>query len=164
MTSAPWEHLTDPAVVQERAQRVVRGEWPFGAGALLGPEWQEVIEALKAGDEEAIEPAIVFLEVDPYCLWTGFEKERLYGILARTQLGANDADRLRAFLLRRCAEKRCRHEFRKLRGLARALATADFLSALQALPRSTDDKDRRAEDQFLAAVAAGVDAQARVRC
>jgi hypothetical protein len=159
MTSASWGHLTDPAVVQERTQRVVRGEWPFGAGSLLGPEWHEVVEALRPGDEQAVEPAIVFLEVDPYCAWSGFEKERLYRFLARAPLTEDDADRLRAFVLRRCAEKRYRREFRKLRALARAVATAEFLRDLRALPRSTDAGDHRAEDEFLDAVAAAVGAQ-----
>ena len=149
-----WGDLTDPAVVAARAAvaGAAGARWPEVA-KLLTPRWADAMAALKAGDASAIEPAIVFLEVDPYCLFSGYEKERLYGHLSHVTLSDHQADRLRAFVLRRCRERRYRHELRKLRVLARAIATPDFVRDLNDLPRSTVEPDRLAEERFLASVA-----------
>ena len=151
----PWGDLCDPVTVADRAEVAAQGDWR----ALLTPEWNAAMDALAAGDPAAVEPAIVFLEVDPYSSATGYDKERLYGHLSHVELTSAQAERLRAFVLRRCREKRYRHELRKLRVLARAVATPAFLDALRAIPRSTDARDAATEEAFIASVSDAVRAR-----
>ena len=68
--------------------------------ALYSPGWEQTIDALRAGDGAAIEPAIVFLEADPSCFRSGYEKERLCPLLSRAELSAAQRDRLLAVAAR----------------------------------------------------------------
>ena len=81
-----------------------------------------MMRLLKAGDVSVVDEAIDFLEADLDDLFAGYERERIYGHLAHYDLTDAQADRLRRFVLSRCRGKRRRHEFRKLRVLARSRA------------------------------------------
>jgi hypothetical protein len=147
-----WGGLVDPAVVAGNARAAAAaGANRAAAAALFSPEWEAAVDALRRGDADAVEPAVVFLEVDPFCLFSGYEKERLYGYLSHVSLTDDQADRLRRFVLRRCREKRYRHELRRLRVLARAIATPELMAELRALPRSAEP-DGSAEEAFLRSV------------
>ena len=115
-----------------------------------------MMRLLKAGDVSVVDEAIDFLEADLDDLFAGYERERIYGHLAHYDLTDAQADRLRRFGLSRCRGKRRRHEFRKLRVLARSLATASWVAELRSLPRSEDATDREAEEQFIESVAQAV--------
>src|SRR3954471_18409932 len=91
------------------------------------PRWNALISALRDRDQRAVEAAVTFLEADPYFCFSGYEKERLYGHLSHVPLSESHGARLCAFVLRRCREKRYRHEFRKLRVLARAVCTPELM-------------------------------------
>jgi hypothetical protein len=143
----PWAALEDPAVERGWAARGYDG----GFRLFYLPEWTALKDALRRGDPRAAEAAVVFLEVDPYVVFSGYEKEQIFVHLARMRLSEAHRERLRAFVLRRCAEKRYRRELRKLTVLARTLATPEFVAELRSLPRSAGP-DAIAEEAFLLSV------------
>jgi hypothetical protein len=55
---------------------IPRGEWDT-------PEFWKMVEELRGGDRSAIEPALAFLEDDPWTFGSGRAKERVVRILAR---------------------------------------------------------------------------------
>jgi hypothetical protein len=147
----PWAVLEDPAVARGWQAR----GYEVGFRMFYLPEWTAFKDALRQGDPRAVEAAVVFLEADPYFVFSGYEKEQLFGYLARVRLSDAHAERLRAFVLTRCAEKRYRRELRKLGVLARAVATPEFVAKLRSLPRS-DGPDVIAEEAFLQSVEAAL--------
>lgn len=134
----------------ERRRSVASPRHPEVLGAL-----DALVVAVRSGDPAAIEPAVVVLEVDPVFSRSGYAKEKLMRALAQASIGPDHAARLRAVVLRRCRARWPRHEMRALRSLARAVATPDLLVSLRALPPGPE-RDRPAEDAFVAAVAAAL--------
>jgi hypothetical protein len=54
--------------------------------AMYSPDWHELVESLRHGDQRAVQAAVVFLDVDAHCHRSGYEKERLCRYLARIPL------------------------------------------------------------------------------
>ena len=63
--------------------------------ALYTPEWEATLEALDEGDAPgAVEAAIDFLTADPRCFRSGYQKEKVCGLLARASLTEGQRERL----------------------------------------------------------------------
>jgi hypothetical protein len=54
------------------------------------PLWVEVKAALRRGERTACEAALVFLEVDPWCFRSGYEKADLMKGVAHLELSAGE--------------------------------------------------------------------------
>jgi hypothetical protein len=65
-----------------------------GMKALYSSEWHDVVAALRDGEAWAIEPAVYFLQADPRCHRSGYEKERLCRYLSRLTLSEPERRRL----------------------------------------------------------------------
>ena len=103
------------------------------------------------GDKQAIESAIVFLEVDPWVFRSGYHKKRLLDRLARTKLEETDKQRLRTVIVRTTA-RGPRMEFHHTLRLAHHLRSAAFAAELHRA-RAEAPPDRRKEfDLILGAV------------
>lgn len=63
------------------------------------PDWSTVVAELQNGDTDAVEPAIVFLEADPRCFRSGYEKEQLCRFLGRAKLTTRQRRRLLAVVV-----------------------------------------------------------------
>lgn len=57
-------------------------------------------EQVRRGEHDAIEQAVVFLEADPWYHGSGYEKEKLYRLLARHELAPDQQTRMDAVVLR----------------------------------------------------------------
>jgi hypothetical protein len=134
----------------ERRRSVAWPRHPEVLGAL-----DALVVAVRSGDPAAIEPAVVVLEVDPVFSRSGYAKEKLMRALAQVPLDPEPAARLRVVVVRRCRARWPRHELRALRSRARAVADPDLLAELRALPPGPE-RDRPAEEAFVAAVAAAL--------
>jgi hypothetical protein len=145
--------LADARVVAATAERLARDR-TWTALVEVHDAIAELIAAVRAGDPDAIEPAVVVLEVDPMFFRSGYSKEKLMRALAQVPVGPGHAERLRTVVVRRCRARGPRHELRALRSLARAVATPGLVADLRALPPGPPG-DREAEETFIAAVAAG---------
>lgn len=94
------------------------------------PEFQDAFERLRQGDRNAIEPAVSFLEADPYSFRSGYIKADLIRFLKRMDLDPEFRQRLRGVLLE-VVEAQPRREFREYCRLATALDTPELRSALR---------------------------------
>jgi hypothetical protein len=112
-------------------------EWHEAMGLLYSPDFQESLERLRLGEADAIEPAIVFLEVDPWAFRTGYAKETILRYLKRATLDADQARRVRAVVLH-AVDVGDRREFRGYCKLARRVVDDAFRSDLLTRMRSTD--------------------------
>ena len=112
-------------------------EWHEAMGLLYSPDFQESLERLRLGEADAIEPAIVFLEVDPWAFRTGYAKETILRYLKRATLDADQASRVRAVVLH-AVDVGDRREFRGYCKLARRVVDDTFRSNLLTRMRSTD--------------------------
>jgi hypothetical protein len=63
--------------------------------SLYSPDWRQIVEDLRLGDPTAVEPAVVFLEADPRCHRSGYQKETLCRFLSRIDPAPEMALRLR---------------------------------------------------------------------
>jgi hypothetical protein len=70
-------------------------EWHEAMALLYPKEFWDGLERLRTGDRTAIEPAITFLEVDPWCFRSGYAKETILRFLKRADLSDEQAGRLR---------------------------------------------------------------------
>ena len=86
--------------------------------------------ALKASSRDAIEQAILYLEVDPWYFRSGYLKDRLIRGLKRANLKEKDRDRLRNVIWN-VVMGRNRTEFRRYCGLAALIVTEDFRRMLE---------------------------------
>lgn len=81
------------------------------------PLWGEVKAALRRGDRTACEAALVFLEVDPWCFRSGYEKADLMKGVAHLEPSTGDQERVRRVVLHVIRQTH-RREFPRLVGLA----------------------------------------------
>lgn len=58
-----------------------------------------MIERLAAGESDALEPALVFLEADPWCFRSGYAKERIAELLSRHHPDLGQQARIERVLL-----------------------------------------------------------------
>jgi hypothetical protein len=92
--------------------------------ALYGPLY-EAMDRLAAGDQPAVEMAVTFLELDPYCFRSGYLKADLIRSLVRVELPAEHASRLRDVVLA-AVDGFDRRESRSYCRLARKVATPEL--------------------------------------
>lgn len=97
----------------------------------------ETRQAMHAGDREALESAICFLEVDPYYFRSGYLKEILLRELKRAPLKRHDRARLQMVLIN-AVRKPSRREFPAYLGLLQKVWTPDFEAQLLHEAEKTD--------------------------
>ncbi len=92
----------------------------------------EALAALAAGEPDALEYALCFLEEHPFCPDSGFALRDIARALRRSPMPPAAAARVRTALLAIVAQP-ARDEMKHLRQLALAVADEEFLLALDAL-------------------------------
>jgi hypothetical protein len=112
-------------------------EWHEAMALLYPKEFWDGIERLRRGDAAAIEPAITFLEVDPWCFRSGYAKETILRFLKRADLSVEQSARLRAVILA-AVDVGDRREFRGHSKLARHVVDDGLRMALLERLRSSD--------------------------
>ena len=103
--------------------------------------WRDT-RALAAGDTAAIEPALTFLESDPWCFRSGYVKAELMRYLSRVDLTARQQERCEQILLH-LVEVGDRREFGYACRLARAINSRTLRAALKRRLNSLDRSVRR---------------------
>lgn len=153
ITLAFEQRIADPAAHGED------GFWttgPWAAWKRLAPDEERV----RAGDGEAIEHAIVYLEADPWCFRSGYQKERLFRLLARHELAPDQQARMDAVVLR--LTQTGRREFLEALRYVRRRRGPGLKPALRQLLSSPDDAvATRALRMLLAARRPRLDPEAR---
>lgn len=119
--------------------------------ALYSDVWHEIVLELQAGDADAVEPAIVFLEADPWCVRSGYAKERILPSLCRTELSATQQARLRNWLVV-ALSKGPRREYWLMIRLAMRLASPDLSTQLRALAARSTPSARSSIERVVDAV------------
>jgi len=160
--SERFSDLADPSIVRDRATRAAREGWN-AAQFLYTAEWSEAKAAIRSGHRNAIEAAVVFLEIDPWCFDSGYQKADLYSLLAGAPLSDAHQTRLRAVVLRRLIERRGRSNstLRHLAHLANALWTPEFHELMSEIPRAEHPAHAVRELRFLALAVHGHQASVR---
>ena len=95
------------------------------------------LDLLRAGDEQAIEMAVRFLEADPFFFRSGYIKAELLRAMRRVQLSDNQKERLRSVIVERIRSGG-RREFREYCRLARSLVNSEFRQMVKKEMASTD--------------------------
>lgn len=144
----------------DRFFRVDEGRWLAACDharatleALYSDDWYQIEHDLQRGIPAAIEPAIVFLEADPWCFRSGYAKQRLLRFLSRMDLSESDKARLRRWLLS-ALPKGWRREYKLMIRLAMRLASPEFSASLRNVAADLSESARRS----IARVADAVDA------
>ena len=112
-------------------------EWHEAMSLLYPQDFRDALERLRLGQADAIEPAIVFLEADPWAFRTGYAKETILRYLKRAEFHGDQAGRLRAVVLH-AVDVGDRREFRGYCKLARRVVDDRLRSQLLTRLRSTD--------------------------
>jgi hypothetical protein len=134
----------DPASGGAEAWRDAAAALRDAVGGLYSPTLSEAVDGLKAGDPRAVEPAIVFLEADPWCFRSGYLKERLARYLPRNVLTIQQRERLEVVLVN-AVDAGDRREFKQYCKLARRVATSRLQRPLRSrLHEGDPDVARRA--------------------
>jgi hypothetical protein len=127
---ARWHHALD--------------EWHRAMGLLYPDAFWEDLERLRSGDVEAVEPAIAFLEADPWAFRSGYVKQTVVHLLKRLELSAEQAGRLRSVILQ-VVDVGDRREFLGYCKLARRVIDDGLRDALlERLHSSEPGRARRA--------------------
>lgn len=140
----------DRAFVQARGS----GRWPRQSSENLAyrlvsrgafpKDPARLVARVRAGESVAIDEAIEWLRFDPFCLWSGYLKQRLMRSIASQKLSTRQAAAIRALLLEVLQRGR-REEFRDACRLARAVNGEDFRERLRQLTQTQDpDTNQRA--------------------
>jgi hypothetical protein len=103
------------------------------------PLWGEVKAALRSDDSTAREAALVFLEVDPWCFRSGYEKADLMKGLAHLELSTGDQERVRRVVLH-VIQQPHRRELPRLVGLAASVWGPRLETDLDHLERGGNDE------------------------
>jgi hypothetical protein len=112
-------------------------EWHEAMALLYSTEFWDSVERLQNGDRSAIDPAITFLEVDPWVFRSGYAKETILRFLKRADLNGEQAARLRQVVLA-AVDAGDRREFRGYCRLACRVVDDDLRIALLERLRSSD--------------------------
>lgn len=119
-------------------------EWHEAMALLYPKEFWDGLERLRTGDPTAIDPAITFLEVDPWRFRSGYAKETILRYLKRADLGDEQTARLRAVILN-AVDVGDRREFRGYCKLARHIVDDGLrVALLERLRSSNPGQARRA--------------------
>ena len=96
-------------------------------------ENQTFLAALSAGDAEAKESAIKFLEFDPYYYRSGYIKSKLLVRLKHIKLTASEIKRLQKVVCNAILSLLPKSEFKYYAGLLKNIGTPEFRAKLQNL-------------------------------
>ena len=96
-------------------------------------ENQTFLAALSAGDAEAKESAIKFLEFDPYYYRSGYIKSKLLVHLKHIKLTASEIRRLQKVVCNAILSPLPKSEFKYYAGLLKNIGTPEFRAKLQNL-------------------------------
>lgn len=118
------------------------GAWHEAMALLYPKDFWDGLERLRSGDPAAIEPAITFLEVDPWCFRSGYAKETIVRFLKRADLSDEQAGRLRPVILN-AIDVGDRREFRGYCRLALHVVDESLRLALLQRLRSADPGQAR---------------------
>ena len=100
--------------------------------ALYSPDFTQLRRAMSKGDPEAIEAAMVYLEVDPWVFRSGYYKQKVIERLARAPRSSLDQERLEGIILAMVFKgERAWSEWHALCRLCRHLSTAAFEARLR---------------------------------
>ena len=97
-------------------------------------ENQTFLAALSAGDADAKESAIRFLEFDPYYYRSGYIKSKLLVRLKNIKLSASEVKRLQKVICNAIVSQPPKCEFKYYARLLKNVGTPEFRQKLQALP------------------------------
>jgi hypothetical protein len=97
----------------------------------------DLVRGIGVGDQDSIHTAVEWLRFDPFCLWSGYAKQRLMRALAKTKLSTSQASKVRELLLTNLLKGR-REEFRESCRLARAVQDPAFVERLSELLEHVD--------------------------
>ena len=97
-------------------------------------ENQTFLAALSAGDADAKESAIKFLEFDPYYYRSGYIKSKLLVRLKNIKLSASEVKRLQKVICNAIVSPQPKCEFKYYARLLKNIGTPEFRQKLQALP------------------------------
>lgn len=100
------------------------------------------LQHLRKGEEEAVEMAVRFLEVNPWFFRSGYIKEELLRLIKQASLSDDQQERLRSVILARI-EGGGGREFRRYSRLARKLSVPKFREAVLKLLQSDDPQVAR---------------------
>jgi len=103
---------------------------------------EPVMTQFRAGDPDAIDSILDFLEVDIPAFRCGYAKESFFRMLKRLHVSELQKERLRALALARCGSLEYRREDAELRRLMINLADHQFLERLTSLEESSIAKAR----------------------
>lgn len=96
-----------------------------------------VPERIRSGDSAAVDAALEWLELDPFCLYSGYAKQSLLRALVVSKLSARQAARVRRVLLEAIV-RGPRMEFRDACRLARSVDSVGLRQRLLELAGSAD--------------------------
>jgi hypothetical protein len=136
-TIALWRQAVD------RFWTALRGAYP--------PGFRDIWARLAQSDADAIETAVVFLEVDPWFFRSGYMKEELIRRLNRLELSGAVVSRLRHVVVA-AVDRSDRREFRRYCRLARRVDSLELRQALRERCASPEAGVRRRAAWMLAAV------------
>ena len=97
-------------------------------------ENQTFLAALSAGDADAKESSIRFLEFDPYYYRSGYIKSKLLVRLKNIKLSASEVKRLQKVICNAIVSPQPKCEFKYYARLLKNVGTPEFRQKLQALP------------------------------
>lgn len=92
-----------------------------------------------AGDSEAIDSIINFLEIDLLAFRCGYAKEKYFRKLKSLQLNENQQERLLNLAYNLCVSDSYRREFRDLARLMIKISDTEFIEKLRPLEKESDD-------------------------
>ena len=96
-------------------------------------ENQTFLAALSAGDADAKESAIKYLEFDPYYYRSGYIKSKLLVRLKHIKLTASEIKRLQKVICNAIVSRQPKCEFKYYAGLLKNVGTPEFREKLDAL-------------------------------
>jgi hypothetical protein len=115
------------------------------------PGFWEAVKQLKGRDGHGLEPAITFLEIDPWFFRSGYVKADLLRYICRMEIPGIFEQRLREVVLQ-AIKLRDRREFRYYCRLARKIDSPDLRSAIEPLCQHMDEGIRRRANWVLGAL------------
>ena len=92
------------------------------------------LASLSAGEPDAKECAMTFLELDPYYFRSGYMKGKLLIRLKHLELGTSEKERLRKIVVDAIASPMPKCEFKYYARLLKNIGTPDFRRRIEALP------------------------------
>ncbi|MHB1037202.1 MAG: hypothetical protein ACYC35_20225 [Pirellulales bacterium] len=92
---------------------------------------ETILDGIRAGQVQAIEDGIQYLEADPWYFRSGYHKAALAHALKVARRTASQEDRLRAMILRSLDRRMGTEEFREYARLAIGIANSAFLRNLE---------------------------------